>query len=77
MRHKQAQLRAKCESAPLRRSVTEPAMRSTLTAAICKKSYETKRLAAFRHYFVNFYVFVAEASGAAGTGATGWATRIC
>ena len=32
MRHKQAQLRAKCESAPLRRSVTERALRSTPNA---------------------------------------------
>ena len=35
MRQMRAQLRAKCESAPLRRSVTERAMRSTLTALIC------------------------------------------
>jgi len=32
MRHKQAQLRAKCESATLRRSVTERAMGSTPNA---------------------------------------------
>ena len=35
MRQKRAQLPAKCESAPLRRSVTERAIRSTLTALIC------------------------------------------
>src|SRR5438876_4959721 len=34
MRQKRAQLRAKCESAPLRRSVTERAMRSTPKAQI-------------------------------------------
>jgi hypothetical protein len=32
------QLRAKYESAPLRGSVTERAMRSTLTAVICQKN---------------------------------------
>src|SRR4029077_21223714 len=32
MRHKQAQLRPRCENAPLRRSVTEHAMRSTPNA---------------------------------------------
>jgi hypothetical protein len=35
-----AQLQAKCGSAPLRRTVTEPATRSTVTAAICEKSYK-------------------------------------
>src|SRR4030095_12776438 len=47
MRQMRAQLRAKCESAPLRRSVTERAMRSTLTALICQKSYKTKRATPF------------------------------
>ena len=47
MRQMQAQLRAKCESAPLRRSVTERAMRSTPNAfgstltAVTVKSYKT------------------------------------
>ena len=67
----------KCESAPLRRSVTEPAMRSTLTAAdLLKKLQNTKSCAFSPLLSVNFYVFVDEASGAAGAGATGWATRI-
>ena len=41
MRQMRAQLQDKCEIAPLRRTVTEPATRSTLTAAICEKSYKT------------------------------------
>ena len=51
MRQMRAQLPAKCGSAPLRRSVTERAMRSTLTALICKKSYKTQRAAPFRRCY--------------------------
>ncbi len=50
MRQMRAQLRAKCENAPLRRSVTERAMRSTLTALISQKSYKTQRAAPFHHW---------------------------
>jgi hypothetical protein len=40
------------------------------------KSYKTQRTLPFRRgYRSIFHVFVDEASGAAGTGATGWATR--
>ena len=55
MRQMQAQLRAKCESAPLRRSVTERAMRSTPNAfgstltAVTVKSHKTlKELRLYR-----------------------------
>ena len=55
MRQMLAQLRAKCESAPLRRSVTERAMRSTpnafgstLTAVIVKVTKHTKNCAFYR-----------------------------
>jgi hypothetical protein len=41
MRQMPAQSQAKCEIAPLRGTVTEPATRSTRTAAICEKSYKT------------------------------------
>jgi len=47
MRQMRAQLQAKCGSAPLRRSVTERAMRSTLTALIVKKVTKHKELRLF------------------------------
>ena len=54
MRQMRAQLQAKCENAPLRRSVTERATRSTLTAAICEKSYKHKELRLFAIFIGNF-----------------------
>jgi hypothetical protein len=75
MRQMRAQLRAKCESAPLRATVTEPATRSTLTAVICKKTYKHKELRLSVVVIGNSHVLVDEASGAAGVGAPGWAAR--
>ena len=43
---------------------------------LLKKVTKQKELRFFTVLSVNFYGFVDEASGAAGTGATGWATRI-
>ncbi len=43
LRQTRGQLRAKCECAPLRRRVTERATRSTLTAVICEKSYNSSK----------------------------------
>ncbi len=43
---------------------------------LLKKLQNTKSCAFSPLLSVSFYVFVDEASGAAGAGATGWATRI-
>jgi hypothetical protein len=42
---------------------------------LLKKLQNTKNFAFSLWLSLNFYVFVDETSGAAGTGATGWATR--
>ena len=42
---------------------------------LLKKLQNTKNFAFSPWLSVNFHVFVDEASGAAGAGATGWATR--
>jgi hypothetical protein len=81
MRQMQAQLRAKCESAPLRRSVTERAMRSTPNACgvnAYSSDLLKKLKGAAALYRCNRYLLPRcnQASGVAGAGATGSAAPI-